>query len=157
MSAPFDRYKNEGKVPLGAPKTGDGTSRHGYGPEVFDQCGWHCAYCDRPLLERYESWLDVSVDHVIPQSTPWHGAGKPWIRDIFNLVTCCRACNEFLNQHIVRNPEPATVEEFTTLRDQVFAAKREKARKRHDQERVKFERLLEAERGQSKIPPSQTF
>jgi hypothetical protein len=99
------------------------------------------------LLESYESWLDVSVDHVVPQSTAWQGRGKAWIRDIFNLVTCCRACNEFLNQYTVRDKEPATVDEFTTLRDQVFAAKREKARKRHDDERVTFEHLRETERG----------
>jgi len=146
-TAPFERYKDQGRVPLGSPKTGDGTSRHGYGRDVFKQCGWSCVYCERDLLESYESWLDVSIDHVIPQSTAWDGSAKAWVKDIFNLVTCCRACNEFLNQHTVRNPEPATVDEFTTLRDQVFAEKRKKARKRHDEERVRFEQLREGERG----------
>ena len=55
-------------------------------------------------------------------------------------------CNEFLNQHTVRNPEPAAVDEFATLRDQVFTAKREKALKRHDREREMYAQLLEAER-----------
>ena len=149
MNTPFVRYKHGGKVPLGFPRIGDGTSRHGYGPEVFAPCGWHCTYCDRDLLESYVSWLDVSVDHVIPQSTPWHGPGKRWIGDIFNLVTCCRACNEFLNQYAVPDPEPLTVDEFVTLRDHVLAAKRVKALTRHEEERVMYERALEAERGRS--------
>ena len=146
MSSPFERYKDKGTVPLGPPKVGDGTSRHGYGREVFDQCGWRCSYCDRNLLESYESWLDVSVDHVIPQSTAWHGPGKRWIRDIFNLVTCCRACNEFLNQYTVPDREPATEGEFAVLRDKVFENKRQHALKRRDEERQAYERVLQAER-----------
>ena len=139
--APFDRYKGRGRIILGVPESGDGTCRHGYGPPVFDQCGRRCVYCGRDLFESYESWLDVSVDHVIPRSTEWYERKKPWIEDMFNLVTCCRACNEFLNQYPCPDSEPETVEDFIIVRDRAFEGKRKNALDRHAKERAVFERL----------------
>lgn len=115
---------------------GDGTARHGYGPPVFEQCGTSCTYCGRELGARYESWLDVSVDHVVPASTV-RALDYPgeWVSDIANLVTCCRACNEFLNGYRVTEPVPKDLHAFFDLRDRVFRQKREHALRRHQQER----------------------
>jgi hypothetical protein len=54
------------------------------------------------------------------------------------LVTCCRACNKFLNQYPCDVPERATVEEFAALRDMVFQEKRQLAKDRHAMERLAF-------------------
>lgn len=88
----------------------------------------------------YEVWLSVSVDHVIPTgSGKRRGYPLHWIQDVANQVTCCRACNEFLNGYRVTDPPPATVEEFFALRDHHFRAKREWVQVRHDSERAWYE------------------
>lgn len=133
---PFSQYKENGRALLGKARSGDGTCRHGYGLDVFNQCGTTCVYCDRELDEPYEVWLDVSVDHVIPVGTIKRlSYPREWVDDLANLVTCCRACNEFLNQYSVNDGVPETVEEFFDLRDQHYLKKRELAQERHRCER----------------------
>lgn len=66
-SVPFGRYERGGIELLGVPATRDGTARHGYGPPVFAACGYQCAYCGFDMASPYESWLNLSVDHVVPQ------------------------------------------------------------------------------------------
>ena len=141
---PFSGYRDGGRQPLGKPRSGDATCRHGYGLDVFGQCGTACVYCDRELGEPYEAWLDVSVDHVIPVETINRlGYPNEWVNDLINLVTCCRACNEFLNGHRVHEPAPATLDGFLTIRDQVFAEKRRHARECHQREREMYREWLE--------------
>ena len=137
---PFESYSRGGREPLGSPRTGDGTCRHGYGPPVFSQCGSACVYCGRELLDSYEAWLDVSIDHVVPRSVSWYSRCRPWVDDLFNLATCCRACNEFLNQFKCGDSEPATLNAFLTIRDRVFAAKHAHANQRHNEERSWYDR-----------------
>jgi secreted trypsin-like serine protease len=85
---PFERYREGGRELLGRPAIGDGSCRRGYGPPVFTECGMECVYCDRDLGESYESWLHLSVDHVIPYETVnrlgWPGE---WVEGLSNLVT----------------------------------------------------------------------
>ncbi len=133
---PFSRYANGGLELFKERHLGDGTCRHGYGLDVFKQCGTTCVYCDRELDEPYEAWLDISVDHVIPVETIKKlGYPREWVDDLANLVTCCRACNEFLNRYSVNDEAPATIEEFFALRDRHYMKKREMARERHRRER----------------------
>lgn len=143
MSAvlPFGRYDGAGRQLLGRPPWGDGSSRRGYGVPVFGQCGTTCVYCGRDLGSTYEAWLGLSVDHVIPGGDG-RRLGYPieWIDDIANLVTCCRACNEFLNGYRVTDPPPASVDQFFDLRDRHFIRKREWVITRHAQERAWYER-----------------
>jgi len=139
---PFERYQKGGQEPLGLPPSGDGTCRHGYGPPVFAQCGDTCAYCGRALLDSYDAWLSVSVDHVVPRSVSWYSARLQWVEDIFNLVTCCRACNEFLNQYLCAEAEPTTVAAFVDIRNRVFVGKQEHARQRHADERDWYGRWI---------------
>ena len=134
----FSRYRLAAAVPLGKPSQGDASCRHGYGLPVIKECGTSCVYCGRDLAGRYEDWLDLSVDHVIPVNTPW--ACRPWLEDIANLVTCCRACNEFLNQFKCSSPEPASFGEFASIRDAAFLSKREQVLRRHQREREWYER-----------------
>ena len=72
---------------LGPPAWGDGSSRNGYGLPVLEECGHHCVYCGRALGEPYESWLDFSVDHVVPAGTVGRGYPKEWVNDLINFVT----------------------------------------------------------------------
>jgi hypothetical protein len=139
MNTPFSHYRLGGRELLGGPAWGDGTSRHGYGPPVLEQCGRDCVYCGRPLGEPYESWLDFSVDHVVPSNTIGLGYTPDWVNDLINFVTSCRHCNEFLNRYTLADPPPSTLEEFCALRDRVFLEKRERALKRHAEERAFYE------------------
>lgn len=134
---PFDLYEHGGTVPLGRPKTS--TSRTGYAVDVVRRSGPQCVYCDRDLIESYEAWLDLSVDHVVPTSTSWYDNCADWLEDFFNIVTCCRACNEFLNRYKCKAPVPKNLSEFLAIRDSVYEDKRGRTRKRHREERRWYE------------------
>jgi 5-methylcytosine-specific restriction endonuclease McrA len=96
-----------------------------------------CAYCGRQLGNEYEAWLDLSIDHVVPGGTvKQFGWPREWIEDITNLVTCCRACNEFLNGYRVQGPAPPTVDDFFAARDVHFIEKRSRVIERHRTERA---------------------
>jgi hypothetical protein len=154
---PFDLYENGGTVPLGRPKSA--TSRTGYGIDVVRRCGARCAYCDRNLLEPYEAWLDLSVDHVVPTSTIWYDKCANWLEDFFNIVTCCRACNEFLNRYKCSELAPENLPQFLTIRDRVFKDKRRRTRERHQEERRWYEdwkRSLASEADQKRNSRSAT-
>jgi hypothetical protein len=113
---------------------------------VLAHWGTRCAYCDRELGGSYESWLDFSVDHIVPETTlkTWGQAYTPWIADLANRITCCRACNEFMNGFRVPTPgtPPAGLDEFFSLRDEVFLRKREHVLSRHRREQQCYEQWL---------------
>ena len=134
-SIPFARYREGGRQLLGIPGQGDVTARHGYGPPVFRECGFTCAYCGFDMGATYQTWLQISVDHVIPHSSLARGYPREWIEDLVNLVTCCRSCNEFMNAYSVSNPVPVSDEAFFELRDRHFLAKRALALAAHERER----------------------
>ena len=134
---PFDRYPSGGRQLLGTPGSGDGTARHGYGLPVLGACGTQCVYCERELGDSYEDWLSLSVDHVIPASpkrTTWAAMRTLWLHDLANLVTCCRACNEFHNGYKVTAQLPGSLSEFFVLRDRVFTDKLAIAQRAHARE-----------------------
>lgn len=138
-SPPFSRYDRGGTDLLGIPAFRDGTARHGYGPPVFAACGYQCAYCGFDMASPYEAWLNLSVDHVVPQHLTKAAWPREWLLDLINLVTCCRACNEFLNGYRVADlSPPASLPDFVVVRDRVFAEKLQHAQKRHAIERERF-------------------
>jgi 5-methylcytosine-specific restriction endonuclease McrA len=136
---PFGRYDHGGARLLGIPAARDGTARHGYGPPVFAACGYQCAYCGFDMANPYENWLNLSVDHVVPQHLTKAAWPQEWLLDLLNLVTCCRACNEFLNGYrVTETIPPSSLSEFVAIRDHVFVEKLQHAQKRHAVERERY-------------------
>ena len=128
-------------VLMGRPQQGDGTCRGGYGAAVLARFGNQCVYCDLDFTANYESWLHMSVDHIVPRQSAKSGYPTEWLEDLLNHAPCCRTCNEFLNQYKVALPEPpATLAGFVQLRDRVKHEKRELAAQRHAVERERFEK-----------------
>lgn len=138
---PFTRYEGGGRRLLGRPRQGDLTARHGYGPPVFEQCGYACVYCGLDMRATFEGWLQLSVDHVIPRQMTRLGYPVEWVEDITNLVTCCRACNDFGNRYTVADPPPTPEAAFFDLRDQVFQTRKAAVLAKRDQERAVYEKL----------------
>ena len=141
---PFDRYEKGGRTPLGRPKQGDLTARHGYGPPVFTQCGYACVYCGLDMAATFENWLQLSVDHVVPRQMAAVWAAAPTaklVEDITNLATCCRACNDFGNRYTVSGEPPATDDAFYDLRDRVFTERKAMILAKRDQERAIYAKL----------------
>ncbi len=122
---PFDRYP---KWLEDNPRCLFGSgSRTGYGlvlQQITRQTS--CAYCGLSLVDSYEHWLLLSVDHVIPQHMARHDGWREWADNANNMVICCSGCNGFLNGYRLK-PEPSaptSFAEFAELRNDVFAAKR---------------------------------
>ena len=124
---PFDRYPGGGTMFLG--KCGGGNCRHGYCLTLQQLTGQtSCAYCGLSLVDTYEHWLLMSVDHVIPTQTGLAlGIERSWVEDFCNTVLSCSGCNGFRN----RFPLPATaaiptgIKDFVELRDAIFLTRKE--------------------------------
>jgi hypothetical protein len=126
---PFDSYPGEGRVLLGTPR--DWTiCRHGYRLELQQVTGQtRCAYCAICLVDTYEHWLLVSVDHVVPlRQAAALGIPTMFSEDLINLVLCCAGCNRFGNRYAI--PMSLAVlrttwelGDFIGLRDAVFNAR----------------------------------
>jgi len=100
-----------------------------------------CVYCGMSLVDTYEHWLHLTVDHVIPSYMMKEPGWREWADNANNMVICCSACNIFLNGFRIRpgTPTPTNWDEFECLRDSAFGQKREQARQRHCAERRIFE------------------
>jgi len=139
---PFASYPKWGEVdPL--PVRGMTTCRTGYAARLQQLTGQtSCAYCGMDLVDTFEHWLLVSVDHVIPQNVATKDAswGK-WVHNLYNTVLCCSACNGFLNRfRLPLNAQaPATFDEFCRIRDEVFETRRKRLEKRWTEERAAYD------------------
>lgn len=136
---PFARYARSGAELRGIPAWGDGTARHGYGRPVFAECGYQCVYCGFDMGAPYENWLNLSVDHVVPGHLVKAGWPREGVLDRINLVTCCRACNEFLNGYRLADlTVPMTFADCIAVRDIAYDQKKELALARHAVERERY-------------------
>jgi hypothetical protein len=133
---PFDGYPSGGRALLGRPK-GD-IARRGYARDVLAWCGFQCAYCGLDM-SIFEGWLQLSVDHVVPQQATGVGFAREWVLDASNLVACCRSCNDLFNRDPVVDPVPAGLESFFDLRDRLYVARRARIIERRATERRWFE------------------
>jgi hypothetical protein len=124
---PFDQYPDEGNELLG--KCGGANCRHEYGLKLQQLTGQvSCAYCGLSLVDTYEHWLLMSVDHVIPTGTGLvFGIEPTWLEDFCNTVLCCSGCNGFRCRFEVPSTLmiPTDVRGFVTLRDTIFAIRKE--------------------------------
>jgi hypothetical protein len=138
---PFDSYPHGGHRLLGIAKGAN--CRHEYGLLFMRICGQtRRAYCDADFAASYETWLNMVLDHVIPQSVcnEW-GISEHWRDDYTNNVLACSACNSFRNRYkpSVDLPIPDTLEAFHALRDTIFAERKRLIAARHEEERAFFD------------------
>lgn len=134
---PFEAYPERGRALLGKPRWGDGTARRSYGVKALEWCGYRCAYCGLDM-STFEGWLQLTIDHVIPQQM--QGAGYPaeWVLDAINVVAACGACNGYFNRDPVIGDVPLTLEAFCDLRDKVFGERKARILERRATERAWF-------------------
>jgi hypothetical protein len=133
---PFDKYPDKGLKPIRRLR---GTvARHGHAREVLENGGFACAYCGLDMTV-FEGWLQLSVDHVIPQQMVTFNWNPDWVLDEFNVVACCRPCNDLFNRDPVLGDPPASLEEFIAIRDRVFADRRVRILERRAAERDWFD------------------
>jgi 5-methylcytosine-specific restriction endonuclease McrA len=138
---PFDTYPDGDRGLLGVYKGSN--CRHEYGLKLHQLTGQHsCAYCGMSLVDCFEHWLMMTVDHVVPDSACKDlGIYPKWIHDYSNLVLCCHACNNLDNHYKLPKTTvtPKTPEEFHQLRDDTFRIRKERILKRREEEREYFE------------------
>ena len=135
---PFSAYPESGRSLLGKPRWGDGTARRSYGVKALEWCGYRCAYCHLDMSS-FEGWLQLSIDHVVPQQM--QGAGYPteWVLDAINVVAACMACNGYFNRDPVVGEVPTTLESFCDIRDRVFRERKARILVRRATERTWFD------------------
>lgn len=136
---PFERYPSGGRQLLG--KRPGGNCRHGYGLRLQRMTGQtYCSYCEVSLVDSYEHWLSMTVDHVVPTKCGTNcGIPQEWLTDFSNTVLCCGACNSFRNRYPSdKLPCPTTLAQFYELRDRLFLERRSIILASHEGERVFF-------------------
>ena len=137
---PFESYPNHGRQLMG--RVSGVNCRYGYGLKLQQLTGQvECAYCGISLVENYEIWLTMAIDHVVPDNVCKSlGISEEWNQDYSNRVLCCTACNTFGNRYEPKNiDKPVTLEEFYQLRDRVFVERKALILERHRQEYLFFE------------------
>jgi hypothetical protein len=119
---PFDAYPHRGRRPIGR-LTGE-NCRHDYGLRLQKLIGLtKCAYCSLSLVDTYDHWLMMTVDHVVPRHAGEElGITSDWLEDYWNVVLCCSACETFGNLFPLEADVtcPDNGEEFVALRDRIF-------------------------------------
>jgi hypothetical protein len=136
--SPFVSYPGAGAELLKPPPWGDGTARHGYGLKVLEYCGFRCAYCGLDM-GTFDGWLQLSIDHVVPQQMAKSGWPSEWLLDTINVVACCMTCNGLFNRDVAPGTVPNTLEEFVVVRDALFQERRRRIAERRQTERRFFE------------------
>jgi len=141
----FVSYPSEGRALIARVK-GNGGCRCGYGLRHQQYTGQTCcAYCGLDFTSRYENWLMMALDHVVPASVCLE-ASIPieWMDDHANRVLCCSACNGFKNRWQPAEPLvcPTSLEGFFDLRDSIFVIRREHILQSQADARAFFERKL---------------
>ena len=128
---PFDDYPCGGYTILRQLK--DGNARREYGHWLVERGQTSCAYCEMSLVDSYEHWLLLTVDHVIPVSDSdrkhGHRLGIPrsWHESYSNIVLACSGCNGFRNRYQVPSEEHRESweeAEFFEFRDRVYREKK---------------------------------
>lgn len=157
MIQPLEYYTKRREDDLSPCPPSNGSSRTGYGRDAVAY--WKastCAYCGCELIDDYESWLHLSVDHVVPACVlkTWGTQYANWIGCRGNVVPCCRACNEFLNGYRVTGKAPKDEEAFIALRNRVLREKRDRALRRHEQEKLSYEQLRRVDAAASTLVPT---
>lgn len=128
---PFDDYPHGGYTIL--PKLKGSNARREYGLWLVEHGQTSCAYCGVSLVDSYEHWLLLTVDHVIPVSLKDRKEGhrlripKSWHESYSKIVLACSGCNGFRNRYEIPQQESRESweeSEFFNLRDKVFQEKR---------------------------------
>lgn len=138
---PFTAYPGLGREQL---KQRPGwTTRYADGPEFMKITGVKtCAYCGLDFTARFEDWLTMVLDHVVPQSVCNRmGIDSNWVWNYSNTVLACGACNGFCNRYKVKVDcaVPTTLPEFYDLRDRIFLERRPLILARRKEEQTYFE------------------
>lgn len=141
---PFDNYPHSGRTLLG--RVSGANCRHEYGLKFMKKIRQTtCAYCGLDFAERFENWLQMALDHVVPASVG-KGLCMPdeWVEDSANKVLACATCNGFKNRYQapVGTLCPQTLDDFFDLRDAIFAERKKLVAARHEEERAFFGRRL---------------
>ncbi|MDD1779277.1 MAG: hypothetical protein LUQ65_14010 [Candidatus Helarchaeota archaeon] len=143
MNLPFQDYPFQGRQLLG--KVPGGNCRHEYGLRFMRLTQQtRCAYCGMDLVNIYENWLNMALDHVVPHNVclAWE-LPEEWREDYSNRVLCCTTCNTFGNRYTPQGlKRPATLEEFYEVRDAIFVERKRNILERHKAERAFFAKKL---------------
>jgi hypothetical protein len=142
---PFVSYPDGGRKLLGRVK-GD-TCRHGYGLQFQQITRQHsCAYCGMSLIDTFEHWMQMCLDHVIPVScAKVLKLDGDLYDDITNKVLACAGCNTFGNRYVPKFdiPEVGRDEEaFFDLRDKIFVERKSQILDRRNLEMTAYNKAL---------------
>lgn len=82
--------------------------------KTYIKSGYRCAYCGRDLIEDFDAWMGIEVDHIIPISKG--GSDK-----LSNRVAACSVCNGEKGRYLHPNHKIMTAQQiFAAAKDYVL-------------------------------------
>ena len=148
---PFDDYPDGGNTILR--KMGRANARREDGLWLMQNANQDkCAYCGVSLVDNYDHWLLLNLDHVIPaKECDRLGIPVEWHHSFTNAVLACFGCNLFDNRYKIQwqQPKPTsewTLPQFVELRNKVFQERKGRILKRRADEVDFFERNVRLSR-----------
>jgi len=93
--------------------------------ETYIRDGYRCVYCGRDLTERFDDWMSIEVDHIIPVS-------KGGNDNLENRVTTCSVCNRLKGIYLPEDYQSLKRDQMLENIRQHILNKREEWKDRYD-------------------------
>ena len=93
---------------------------------------YKCVYCDRDMKERFDDWMNIENDHLIPAVK---GGGD----GLDNRVTSCSVCNKFKSAYLPGNFSSLSKEELLDEIRKYVLGKREEWKVTYQEALVEYE------------------
>jgi len=100
--------------------------------ETYIRDEYKCVYCDTDLKSRFNDWMSIEIDHIVPKS-------KGGSDDLDNRATSCSACNSFKHSYIPNNFENMSREELIKAIRKKIKIKREMWMERYHEALLEYE------------------
>jgi 5-methylcytosine-specific restriction endonuclease McrA len=86
--------------------------------EIFIRDDYSCIYCGREMLQDFDDWMSLEVDHLVP-------IARGGSDSLDNRVTSCNVCNRLKGSYVPEGHEAMTREEaLSVVRSRVMELRR---------------------------------
>ena len=100
--------------------------------ETYIRDDYKCVYCDTDLKLRFNDWMSIEIDHIVPKS-------KGGSDDLDNRATSCSVCNSFKHSYVPNNFENMSRQELVKAIRKKIQSKREIWMGRYEEALLEYE------------------
>ncbi len=103
--------------------------------ETYIRDRYKCVYCGRDMKDRFDDWMSLEIDHLIPVS-------KGRDDSLDNRVTSCHVCNRFKSNFLPENYKSLSRDELVDKIREYILGKRKEWEDEHQKALIEFDEAL---------------